>query len=55
MATQLLAEGLDIQTLAGRGGWANATTPLQVYAHFQPARDVEAARRLAARLDGETG
>lgn len=55
MATQLLAEGLDVQTLAGRGGWANATTPLQVYSHFQPARDIEAAERLAARLDGLTG
>ena len=53
MATQLLAEGLDVQTLAGRGGWADATTPLRVYAHFQPARDVEAARRLADRLDLE--
>jgi integrase len=55
MATQMAVEGLDVVTIAGRGGWANATTPLQVYSHFQPARDVEAARRLAARLDDQTG
>lgn len=35
----------------GRGGWANSTTPLQVYAHFRPARDAELARQLATKLD----
>jgi integrase len=53
MATQMAAEGLDVVTIAGRGGWADASTPLRVYSHFQPARDAEAARRLAAGLDGQ--
>jgi integrase len=51
MATQLLAEGFDVVTLAGRGGWSNTATPLEVYAHFQPARDRAAADRLAQVLD----
>jgi len=55
MATQLLAEGGDVQTLSGRGGWADPTTPLRVYSHFQPARDAEIARRMAERLDADTG
>jgi integrase len=29
MATQMAGEGLDVVTIAGRGGWANATTPLR--------------------------
>lgn len=51
MATSLLAEGFDVVTLAGRGGWSNTTTPLEIYAHFQPARDRAAADRLAQVLD----
>lgn len=51
MATQLLAEGFDVATVTGRGGWATATTPLRVYAHFQPARDRAAAERLGQVLD----
>jgi len=42
----------DSETVAGRGGWANSTTPLQVYSRFRPARDAELARSLAERLDG---
>lgn len=53
MATQGLGEGIDIETIASRGGWANTTTPLEIYSHFQPARDGELARKLAGRLDGE--
>jgi integrase len=53
MATQGLGEGIDIETVAGRGGWANTTTPLEIYSHFQPARDGELARRLAEQLDGQ--
>lgn len=52
MATQLLAGGFDVVTLAGRGGWSNTTTPLEVYSHFQPARDRAAADRLGEVLDG---
>jgi len=52
MATRLLADGYDIGTLAGRGGWANTTTPLEVYSHFQPARDRQAADHLGQALDG---
>jgi integrase len=51
MATEGLGDGVDIETVAGRGGWANTTTPLEIYSHFRPARDTELARRLAQRLD----
>jgi integrase len=54
MATEGLGGGADIETVAGRGGWANTTTPLEVYSHFRPARDTELARQLAERLDGES-
>jgi len=53
MATEGLGGGADIETVAGRGGWANATTPLEVYSHFRPARDASLARDLARRLDGD--
>jgi len=33
MATEGLGGGADIETVAGRAGWANSTTPLQVYSH----------------------
>jgi integrase len=47
--------GVDIETIAARGGWANTTTPLEVYSHFRPARDADLAERLAKRLDGDDG
>jgi len=53
MATEGLGGGADIETIAGRGGWANSTTPLEVYSHVRPARDGQLARQLAERLDGE--
>jgi integrase len=55
MATEGLGGGADIETIAGRGGWANSTTPLQGYSHFRPARDAELARQLALRLDEQGG
>jgi integrase len=55
MATQGLGDDTDIKTVAARGGWANATTPLEVYSAFVPARDAELALRLAKLLDGEDG
>jgi integrase len=54
MATEGLGGGADIETVAGRGGWANSTTPLEVYSHFRPARDAKLARQLAERLDSQT-
>jgi integrase len=51
MATEGLGDGVDIEAVAGRGGWANTTTPLEIYSHFQPARDTELASKLAHRLD----
>jgi integrase len=55
MATESLGDGVDIETIAARGGWANTTTPLEVYSHFRPARDADLAERLAKRLDGDDG
>jgi hypothetical protein len=55
MATEGFSDGTDPTTVAGRGGWANTTTPLEIYSHLQPARDAELARRLAERLDGDIG
>jgi integrase len=55
MATESLGDGVDIETIAARGGWANSTTPLEVYSHFRPARDADLAERLAKRLDGDGG
>jgi integrase len=54
MATQGLGDDTDIKTVAARGGWANTTTPLEVYSAFVPARDAELALRLAKLLDGES-
>jgi integrase len=53
MATQGLGDDTDIKTVAARGGWANTTTPLEVYSAFVPGRDAELARPLAKLLDGE--
>jgi integrase len=54
MATQGLGDDTDIKTVAARGGWANTTTPLEVYSAFVPARDADLALRLAKLLDGES-
>jgi integrase len=42
-ATQMLAAGIPVRTVAGRLGHANATTTLNVYGHWLAASDQEAA------------
>ncbi len=51
VATDLLTAGVDVRTVAGRLGHANAATTLKVYAQWSPQRDVDAAAILGARLD----
>jgi integrase len=57
VATRLLAAGVDVRTVAGRLGHRNPSTTLNVYSHFVPETDQEAAEALgrifedAARLD----
>jgi integrase len=48
VATQLLASGVDVRTVAGRLGHRNPATTLNVYAHFVPEADGEAAHTLGA-------
>ena len=43
VATQLLGAGVDIRTVAGRLGHRNASTTLNVYAHFLAQADEAAA------------
>ena len=50
VATQLLAAGVDVRTVAGRLGHRNAATTLNVYAHFLPEADRRAADVLADLL-----
>jgi integrase len=42
-ATQMLAAGVPVRTVAGRLGHANAATTLNVYAHVLESSDEEAA------------
>jgi integrase len=57
VATRLLAAGVDVRTVAGRLGHRNPSTTLNVYSHFVPEADREAAETLgrifedAAHLD----
>jgi integrase len=51
MCTQLMAAGVDLVTVAGRAGHADGRMVVEVYAHFQPARDQKAAALLAERCD----
>ena len=51
VATQLLAAGVDVRTVAGRLGHRNVATTLNVYAHFVPGADRQAADVLAGLLD----
>jgi integrase len=57
VATQLLSAGVDVRTVAGRLGHRNASTTLNVYAHFLEQSDREAAdiigNVLALEDDGE--
>ncbi|MEX0664712.1 MAG: site-specific integrase [Acidimicrobiia bacterium] len=50
-ATRLIGAGVDVRTVAGRLGHARASTTLDVYSHFLPERDREAAELLGALLD----
>lgn len=50
-ATQLLAAGVPVPTVSGRLGHANASTTLNVYAHFLEASDQEAAAVVGQLLD----
>ncbi len=50
-ATQLLGANIDVRTVAGRLGHANAATTLGVYAQFLHARDRDAAQVIGALLN----
>ncbi len=50
-ATRLIAAGVDVRTVAGRLGHRRASTTLDVYAHWLPERDREAAEIIGAELD----
>ena len=53
-ATQLLSLGIDIRTVSGRLGHANASTTLDIYAQFVDQADEKAADALGALLDGNS-
>jgi integrase len=55
MATQMLAAGIPIATVAQRLNHARASTTLNVYAHAVPGGDRRAAEVLAKLLDGGPG
>jgi integrase len=52
VATELLGSGVDIRTVSGRLGHARASTTLDRYSAFLPARDREAADIIERRLHG---
>ena len=49
-ATEMVGQGMDLRTVAGRLGHANLTVTLAVYAHAIEARDIEAAEGLGRAL-----
>jgi integrase len=51
VATQMIAAGQDVVTVAGRLGHAQPSTTLNIYAAFVKERDREAATQLAALLE----
>jgi integrase len=51
MASRMLAQGVDVRTVANRLGHANPTTTLRVYAHLIPEADRAAADDLGRLLD----
>jgi integrase len=55
VATRLIAAGVDVRTVAGRLGHARASTTLDIYSHWLPARDREAAAILGQLLDDPAG
>jgi len=50
-ATQLVGANVDVRTISGRTGHADATTLLRVYAHAVEGRDLEAANILGRIID----
>jgi integrase len=50
-ATRLLSSGVDVRTVSGRLGHANASTTLGVYAHFLQSADQAAAAVLGGILE----
>jgi integrase len=54
VATRLLVAGIDVRTVAGRLGHRNASTTLNVYAHFVPGSDRTAADALGQILSSAT-
>jgi FMN phosphatase YigB (HAD superfamily) len=53
-ATNLLAGGSDIRTVSGRLGHADASTTLNIYAHFMQRADQEAAALVGDLLKTDT-
>jgi integrase len=51
-ATQLLTAGVDLKTVAGRLGHAEASTTLRFYAQFTRPADQHAATVIPTQLDG---
>jgi integrase len=51
-ATQLVAAGVDVRTVAGRLGHASPAVTLSVYSAFLPVRDREAAEKIDEILGG---
>jgi integrase len=51
-ATQLLAAGTDLNTVAGRPGHTEGSTTLKFYAQFTRPADQRAAAVIASQLDG---
>ncbi|MGA2472755.1 MAG: tyrosine-type recombinase/integrase [Acidimicrobiales bacterium] len=55
VATRLLAAGVDVRTVAGRLGHRNPSTTLNVYSHFVPEADQEAAETLGRIFEDAAG
>ncbi len=51
VATRLLTAGVDVRTVAGRLGHRNPSTTLNVYSHFVPESDQQAAAALGQIFD----
>lgn len=47
-ASILLANGMDLKTIAERLGHANESLTLKIYSHLMPGRDQAAAQTIAA-------
>lgn len=51
-ATQLVAAGVDVRTVAGRLGHASPAVTLSVYSAFLPVRDRDAAEVIDKIIEG---